>query len=440
MTEHVGEEVSSRLPFRMVDLGAVGVTPDPAEWASGTDYSHASKAFADVVLPDAPYVDETALARPTTTSTPSSGTASPTATPRSRSPASSSSSRWRTLRTARCTHEGDEHVARALAMREAFTPFWDRADELGMDVVLRTDMLTLTTPLEDYLTRARRLARHASPQLWAVYTAGLDELYAAAPSLDGVLVRIGEAGRVYDVEGWDYYSSLAVTSVDAVRAMLTALTGQAERTGRDVIFRSWSVGVGAVGDMHTNPESYAAVLDGIDSPALVVSTKYTSGDFYSHLPLNETLLLRQPAADRRVPEPSRVRELRRVPERPRRGVPRRPPAAARRQPPHRGRVGVDPGRRAVASRPDDPLPEVSGFWQLYELNTWLAGSLARDPDADVAALTADWARRWFSDDPATVQAIERERWPGRARPSPRACTSARSPSRRSRPSASSRHR
>ena len=62
VTEHVGEEVSSRLPFRMVDLGAVGVTPDPAEWARGTDYSHASKAFADVVLPDAPYVDQTALA------------------------------------------------------------------------------------------------------------------------------------------------------------------------------------------------------------------------------------------------------------------------------------------------------------------------------------------------------------------------------------------
>ncbi len=30
VTERLGEEVSSRLPFRMVDLGAVGVTPDPA--------------------------------------------------------------------------------------------------------------------------------------------------------------------------------------------------------------------------------------------------------------------------------------------------------------------------------------------------------------------------------------------------------------------------
>ena len=56
-----------------------------------------------------------------------------------------------------------------------------------------------------------------------------------------------------------------------------------------MIFRTWSVGVGAVGDMHTNADSYEAVLDGIDSDRLIVSTKYTLGDFYSHLPLNDTL-------------------------------------------------------------------------------------------------------------------------------------------------------
>ena len=47
----------------------------------------------------------------------------------------------------------------------------------------------------------------------------------------------------------------------------------------------------------------------------------------------------------------------------------------------------------------------AGFWQLYELNTELAVRLARDPSADPAAITADWAHRWFSDDPATVTAI-----------------------------------
>ena len=273
-----------------------------------------------------------------------------------------------------------------------------------MKVVLRTDMLTLTTPLEQYLTEHVGSLDTTSPDLWAVYTAGLDELYAAAPSLDGVLVRIGEAGRVYDVDGWDYYSSLAVTTVDAVRAMLTALTGQAERTGRDVIFRSWSVGVGAVGDMHTNPDSYAAVLDGIDSPALVVSTKYTLGDFYSHLPLNETLLS---GSQRRIVEFQSRREFESYGAFPNdlgaeyRDALQRLLAAN----PHIEGVWVwtqdgGPWRAGPMT-----LYLKTGFWQLYELNTVLAGSLARDPDADVGAVTADWARRWFSDDPATVRAV-----------------------------------
>ncbi len=404
VTERLGTQVRSRLPFRMVDLGAVGVTPDPAEWADGTDYSHASRAFADVVLPDAPYVDRAALKRAYAdydTFLRHSLANGYTAV------AFPGFIEFVTLAGAPdgpVYAEGDEHVARALTLRRAFTPFWDRAQQLGMRVVLRTDMLTLTTPLEQYLTRHVGSLDTASPDLWAVYAAGLDELYAAAPSLDGVLVRIGEAGRVYDVAGWDYYSALAVTTPEAVRAMLTVLSDQGERTGRDVIFRSWSVGVGAVGDMHTNPDSYAAVLDGIDSPALVVSTKYTLGDFYSHLALNETLFT---GGQRRIVELQSRREFESYGAFPNdlgaeyRDALQRLLAAN----PHIEGVWVwtqdgGPWRAGPMT-----LYLKSGFWQLYELNTWLAGALARDPGADVAALTADWARRWFSDDPATVRAL-----------------------------------
>ncbi len=59
---NLGKTVTPKLPFRMVDLGAVGVTPDSREWKKGTNYSHNSGAFADVILPRAPYVDQTALA------------------------------------------------------------------------------------------------------------------------------------------------------------------------------------------------------------------------------------------------------------------------------------------------------------------------------------------------------------------------------------------
>ena len=63
-----------------------------------------------------------------------------------------------------------------------------------MKVFLRTDMLTLTTPLEEYLTDRFGSLDTENPELWDVYAAGLDELYAAEPALDGVLIRIGEAG------------------------------------------------------------------------------------------------------------------------------------------------------------------------------------------------------------------------------------------------------
>jgi hypothetical protein len=404
VAEHLGEEVTTRLPFRMVDMGAVGVKPDPAAWEDGSDYSHASKAFADVLLPEAPYIDEAALAEAFADFDEFIRHSLANGYNAVAFPGFVEFVTFDEVVGGPVYTEGDEHRAQALALREAFGPFWAHADELGMDVFLRTDMLTLTTPLEDYLTGEFGSLDTENPELWDVYAAGLDELYAAEPALDGVLIRIGEAGRVYDVEGWDYYSQLAVTTPDAVRTMLETLSAQAEASDREVIFRTWSVGVGAVGDMHTNPASYEAVLGGIDSPALIVSTKYTLGDFYSWLPLNVTL---EQGAQRRIVEFQSRREFENF-----------------------GAFPNDLGReyqfalqQLLASNENiegvwvwtqdggpwraGPMTLYlkAGFWQLYELDTVVASALARDPDADVSAVTAGWARQWFSDDPETVDAI-----------------------------------
>ncbi|GAA5038393.1 hypothetical protein ACFQRL_01565 [Microbacterium fluvii] len=401
--EHLGEEVSSRLPLRMVDLGAVGVTPDEAEWAAGDDYSHASKAFANALLPEAPYVDEQALA--------ADFDDFDTFLRRSlaigyNAVAFPGFVEYVTFDDAPggpVYAEGDDHRDQALALRAAFTPFWERAHELGMKVYLRTDMLTLTTPLEQHLTDEFGSLDTANPELWQVYAAGLDELYAAAPTLDGVLIRIGEAGAVYDVEGWDYYSKLAVTEVDQVRAMLTTLTAQAEATDNEVIFRTWSVGVGAVGDMHTDPAAYDEVLGGIDSPALIVSTKYTLGDFYSWLPLNTTLAS---GDQRRIIEFQSRREFENFGAFPN-------DLGAEYRYALQTLLAENPHIEGIWTWTQDGGPWragpmtlylKTGFWQLYELNTQVAASLARDPDADTSALTTGWARQ-FSDDPATVHAI-----------------------------------
>ena len=135
--------------------------------------------------------------------------------------------------------------------------------------------------------------------------------------------------------------------------MLTAFTDEAERRDKTVVFRTWSVGVGAVGDMHTDPESYHEVLDGIDCPRLVVSTKYTLGDFYSQLPLNDTL---ETGEQRRIVEFQSRREFESFGAIPNdlgdlyqqalQHVPRR-------ESERRGGLDLDPGRWSVACRADD---------------------------------------------------------------------------------------
>ncbi|WP_109211059.1 MULTISPECIES: hypothetical protein [Microbacterium] len=400
----VGIHEASRLPLRMTDLGAVGVTPDPAEWESGDDYSHASKGFADVFTPEAPYIDEAALAEAYEDFDGFLRHSLANGFNAVAFPGFVEFVTFDGVADDAVYPEGDDHRDKALALREAFAPFWERADELGMKVFLRTDMLALTGPLEQYLTEEFGSLDTENPELWEVYTAGLDELYEAVPALDGVLIRIGEAGPVYDVGGWDYYSALEVTSVDAVRTMLEAFSAQAEASDREVIFRTWSVGVGAVGDMHTNSASYEAVLSGLDSPALIVSTKYTLGDFYTWLPLNDTL---EQGEQRRIVEFQSRREFENFGAFPN-------DLGAEYQWALQQLLAANDEIEGIWVWTQDGGPWragpmslylKSGFWQLYELNTQLAAGLAQNPDADVAGITASWARQYFSDDPATVEAI-----------------------------------
>ncbi len=400
----IGTTNSSRLPFRMVDLGAVGVDPDQSQWESGTDYSHVSRAFEEVYLAEPPYIDEVALA----------SAYSDWETFLAHSIANGSNAvAWPGFVEYTTFDEveggpvypaGDSHVARALALRDAFGPFWDRAAELGVKVFLRTDMPTLTPTMNEWITGRFGSLDTENPELWEVYAQGLDELYAAEPGLSGILIRIGEGGDIYKEPGWDYYSAIAVRTPEAVQAMLETYTAQAEASGREVIFRTWSVGIGAVGDMHTDPESYHEVLDGIDSPALIVSTKYTLGDYYSWLPLNNTL---ETGDQRRIVEFQSKREFEALGAFPNDLGPEFQWAM-------QTLLASNPNIEGVWTWTQDGGPWragpmilylKAGFWQLSELNTQVAAAIARDPEADIGQVTIEWAREYFSDDPATVTAI-----------------------------------
>lgn len=396
VAEHLGEQVpAAALPFRMVDLGAVGVTPDPEQWRPGTDYSHVSRAFEDAYLPGPPYVDAEALA---------SDFEEWDAFLRQALADGYNAVAWPGfLEYADLPEAGARAQERAAAIRAAFTPFWERAQELGVKVFLRTDMLALTPALEGYFDDEFG-GDTEDPALWRVYTDALQRLYDEVPALSGILVRIGEGGSIYAEPGVEYYSALAVRTVAGVRAMLTALTDQAEASGREVVFRTWSVGIGDVGDMHTDPASYAQVLDGLDSPALIVSTKYTAGDFYSFLPLNPTL---EQGDQRRIVEFQSRREFEAFGSFPNDLGPEFAWAVQR-------LLAANPRIEGVWSWTQDGGPWragpmtlylQTGFWQLYELDNRVAAAVARDPEVDVGQVTVDWARRYLSTDPATVTAV-----------------------------------
>jgi Glycosyl hydrolase family 67 C-terminus len=394
--------VTPRLGLRLTDLGAVGLPDDPARYATGTNYSLNSDVVGDAILPDAPYVDRDAVER----------IAGQYRQLVRHALAQGYNAvvvpgflEYVTFRGAGVYPDGDPHVARARAMVAAFAPVWRYASDLGMKVFLQTDMLALSPPLRDHLERVAGMDTE-DDRLWQVYRAGLRELFDSMPFLAGLMIRIGEGGAAYKLPGWDYSSEIAVTSPAAVRAMLRAFLSVAGPADKDIIFRTWSVGIGGVGDLHTNPAAYDAVLGGLDDDHLVVSTKYSAGDFYSYLPLNETLFR---GTQRRIVEFQSRREFENFGALPNDLGPLHQLALQR-------FLAENPHVEGVWSWTQMGGPLLAGprtlflrqgFWQLYDLNSYLTARLAWEPDLDTSAATADFLRATFSDDPETVDALSK---------------------------------
>jgi alpha-glucuronidase len=289
-------------------------------------------------------------------------------------------------------------------MRAAFGPIWRYAHEMGMKVYFKTDMLPLSPPLTRYLTKHVGGLDTTDSRLWSVYQAGLHELFTTMPYVDGMMIRIGEGGSDYTYPGSNFYSRIKVTTVAQVRDMLNALLHVADSDGRDIIFRTWSVGIGGVGNLHTNPKTYHTVLHGIDDDHLIVSTKYVAGDFYSHLPLNKTLLT---GGQRRIIEFQSRREyegLGSLPDDVGRLEQRALKAFVRANPHVVGIWNWPQGGGPLHAGPRSLYLRL-GFWQLWDINVYLTARLAWEPRADLAQATNDWIRQTFSTDPKTVSAI-----------------------------------
>jgi hypothetical protein len=393
--------VSPQMRYRFVDLGGVGIVPDEALWRAH-DYSHTSHAFESVILAGPPYIDAAEMARV-------------------KGQFQEYVQRMIAFGYNGIIFDGfleyvdfdkvgdgyavygpdSEYRQRHAALREAFGDMLAYADEMGLQVIFKTDMLAFSDPLAAYFEENLGGVDAADPALWQVYRLGLAELFESFPFADGLMIRIGEAGSIYNLEGWDYYSSLDVRTVEAVQTMLEELSTAAATFDKTIYFRSWSVGIGQVGDMHTSPETYRQILDGVQADNLVVSTKFVMGDYYSYLPLNPTLSVGdQP----RIVEFQARREFEAFNAFPNYLGPLHQAALqqfSRANPNIEGVWVWTQGGGPQRAGPWSIYP-FHGFWQTYDDNVYATAQLAWDPEMDIQDLTESWIRLTLSDDPATV--------------------------------------
>ena len=279
---------SRELPIRIVDLGGVGVLPDTARW--GNNYEHNQHFFEDVMLVNPPFIDTAAFNREQSKLAVYAGRMGFFGYNAIAIPWFLEYINFDKVGNGRQVY-GEESIYRARhdTLSARFQVLMELSADSGLFTYLWTDMVALTPPLKSYMEERFGSVDAENPEFWAIYGKAAEEAFEKFPLVDGIIIRIGEAGSVYNKPGWDYTSELYVRTDRAVKLMLEALLGAAEKYDRTIIFRTWSVGVGKIGDMHTNPETYQSVLGDIESDHLVVSTKYCSGDFYSWHRFNPTL-------------------------------------------------------------------------------------------------------------------------------------------------------
>ncbi|MCG8338826.1 MAG: hypothetical protein MJE63_30325 [Proteobacteria bacterium] len=103
-------------------------------------------------------------------------------------------------------------------------------------------------------------------------------------SIDGIIFRIGETDGE-DVTG-DFKSKMIVKTPKQANQLIKDLLPVFEEHNKHLIFRNWTVGCYAIGDLMWNPKSFNKTFAGINSPNLIISMKFGDTDFFSCLELN----------------------------------------------------------------------------------------------------------------------------------------------------------
>lgn len=148
---------------------------------------------------------------------------------------------------------------------------------LGMAVFLTSDAI----PCSAGVLAATR-GRRAALDDW--FRAILIDVLDSFPEVNGVILRIGESdgNDVHDA----LRSRLHLKNSGQARRFLGNLLPLFESRQRLLVFRTWTVGAHRIGDLIWHRRTLEDTLNGLQSPALIVSMKPGESDFFRYLPLN----------------------------------------------------------------------------------------------------------------------------------------------------------
>jgi hypothetical protein len=273
-------------------------------------------------------------------------------------------------------------AARARAYQAAFRPLFEEAARRGMDVFVTADLQWATPPLRAYVGRLTP----ANPRLAQVNRWALEELFRRFPQVRGLVVRTGEAGGAHD-QAAAYTGHMLYTSVEALRRLIATLLPVCAAGDRLLVVRTWSIGIGEVGDMIWSAERYRAVFEGFVSPHLLASVKHGPSDFFRLLPHNPTLGLPGP---RQIVELQNRREYELFGMAPS-SVAGLHGAALRQAAAHNPRFAGVWAWNATGGWGGGTAALGEGGWNLWtELSSAVTAALLRDPNLDSAALIERW--------------------------------------------------
>lgn len=151
------------------------------------------------------------------------------------------------------------------------------ARRAGLRVFITTDIMFYTPELK------RHIGKNIAA-LVAWWRQALASVFQDFPQLAGVIMRFGEVDGI-DVD-YPLRSELVLRTPKQLQQFLSGVLPVFQRWNTLLIFRTWSVGAHAVGDLIWHRRTFEQAFASLQSPHLILSMKYGESDFFRFLPLN----------------------------------------------------------------------------------------------------------------------------------------------------------